>query len=238
MNNEGLYTKIWGDSAWIFLHSITFNYPHNPSDDIKNKYKLFFETFPYVLPCCHCRNSSIEFINEGNTKLTDDVFKDRNSLTLWLYNLHNKVNKKLGVDFHITYEDLCKKYNSFISTTDMNILQKKNAFKLLYYPDCPFIPIEIASLFKNYAKKRNIDKFEETYTFFSNCSDKKLLHMRNKKCNQLIKKIHLIGNVFCEIDGEFKDLPNIFVLKLIKYLCFHENLQILIDFSKKITLFN
>jgi hypothetical protein len=41
-SNNGLITKIWGESAWIFGHSITFGYPINPSIEQRNNYKNYF----------------------------------------------------------------------------------------------------------------------------------------------------------------------------------------------------
>ena len=41
-SNNGLITKIWGPDIWSALHSISFGYPINPSQDQKDKYKTFF----------------------------------------------------------------------------------------------------------------------------------------------------------------------------------------------------
>ena len=34
--------KIWGPPGWLFLHTITFNYPTNPTEEDKKYYKNFF----------------------------------------------------------------------------------------------------------------------------------------------------------------------------------------------------
>ena len=34
--------NFWGPSGWLFLHSVTFQYPDNPSDEDKYNYKVFF----------------------------------------------------------------------------------------------------------------------------------------------------------------------------------------------------
>jgi len=47
MNNN----NVWGPSAWTFLHTITFNYPEDPTEDDKRKYYNFFMNIKDVLPC-------------------------------------------------------------------------------------------------------------------------------------------------------------------------------------------
>ena len=42
-SNNGLISKIWGPGLWIGLHSISFGYPINPSEEQKKNYKQFFE---------------------------------------------------------------------------------------------------------------------------------------------------------------------------------------------------
>ena len=34
--------EIWGPSTWIFLHTITLNYPNNPTIYDKQNYKNFY----------------------------------------------------------------------------------------------------------------------------------------------------------------------------------------------------
>ena len=91
-----MMTKIWGPPMWTALHSITFGYPVSPTNDHKKYYKTFFESVGDILPCRYCRESYKEFITESgqNYELTDSVFDNRESLSRWLYNLHNRINNK------------------------------------------------------------------------------------------------------------------------------------------------
>lgn len=98
--NNGLMTKVWGPPGWMFLHSITMGYPLKINDFNenhiirKNNTKLFFESIGHVFPCKYCRISYLKFIDE----LPIDNFLDsRKNLAFWLYQIHNKVNHKLGV---------------------------------------------------------------------------------------------------------------------------------------------
>ena len=38
----------WGPGGWIFLHSITFNYPLEPTDLDKNNYKIYFNSLKNI----------------------------------------------------------------------------------------------------------------------------------------------------------------------------------------------
>ena len=46
--------KFWGPHAWIFLHSITFNYPKEPTDKDKEIHSKFFKELQYIIPCEKC----------------------------------------------------------------------------------------------------------------------------------------------------------------------------------------
>ena len=41
--NEGMLTSVWGPSLWHTLHTISFNYPTNPTEEDKKNYKLFLK---------------------------------------------------------------------------------------------------------------------------------------------------------------------------------------------------
>ena len=47
----------WGNPGWEFLHTITFNYPLNPTSEDKDRYRQYFELVGKMLPCKYCRDS-------------------------------------------------------------------------------------------------------------------------------------------------------------------------------------
>jgi FAD-linked sulfhydryl oxidase len=83
-------TKIWGPSAWRFMHSITLNYPEFPTKEDQSTYKIFFESIKNVLPCNTCKAHYKENLNKY--PLTPQVLKTRRTLVCWLIDLHNLVN--------------------------------------------------------------------------------------------------------------------------------------------------
>ena len=40
-SGDGMLTTVWGPSMWHYLHTMSFNYPVNPSEEDKKHYKEF-----------------------------------------------------------------------------------------------------------------------------------------------------------------------------------------------------
>ena len=109
---NGLITKIWGPHFWEVLHFVSFGYPLEPTDQHKKDYKDFYVAVKNVLPCKYCRESYSKFIlEEDRTRLTDNDLTNRDSLTRWVYKLHERVNEKIGIHYKTTYEDVFNKKN-------------------------------------------------------------------------------------------------------------------------------
>jgi hypothetical protein len=83
----------WGPAGWKFLHTITFNY--TPTEESKKKYKEFFSTLSFVLPCPYCCTS---FSFYAKSVPIDEYLESREGLSYWLYCIHNLVNQKVCKD--------------------------------------------------------------------------------------------------------------------------------------------
>ena len=86
----GLDPMLWGPKGWFFLHSITFNYPKNPSVSDKTNYKMFFEQLSNVLPCEFCSEHFKK--NLEKYPLNEEVLQNNKNLIQWLINIHNEVD--------------------------------------------------------------------------------------------------------------------------------------------------
>ena len=82
----------WGPHAWKFLHMITFSYPEDPHPDIQEHFKQFFRSLGVALPCAKCREHYNEKFLRTVDDGPDDPFRNRESLTQWLVDIHNEVN--------------------------------------------------------------------------------------------------------------------------------------------------
>ena len=77
--DNGLMTRIWGPSGWLFLHCISFGYPYkidptNPEHiEKQNDYYRFFYYLGKVMPCKYCRISYMIFYTCVFHTLCDSV---------------------------------------------------------------------------------------------------------------------------------------------------------------------
>ena len=83
--------EIWGPHGWIFLHTITFNYPEKPTKEDKFYHKELFNNLKYTLPCKSCANHySLNLVKYP----LEPALESRTKLINWLIDIHNEVNKK------------------------------------------------------------------------------------------------------------------------------------------------
>jgi hypothetical protein len=112
-SKNGMITSVWGSSLWHVLHTISFNYPVNPSSEDKENYYNFLKYLGKVLPCKFCRDNyskNLDIIN-FNVK----CLNDRNSFSKCIYNLHNAVNNDLHKSCEESYKIIKSKYENFRS---------------------------------------------------------------------------------------------------------------------------
>jgi hypothetical protein len=217
----GLLPKIWGPHMWESIHAIVFAYPVNPTEEDKQNYRNFFVALGFVLPCCYCSKSYSGFIRDGEHMLTDEALSCRDNLTRWVYDLHNRVNLKLETSYTMTYEMFCHKYNGYrAATCKMTPKEKSHAYIYGEIKEPPFLPYDFAKLFKNYAKQRGFNDFDEVITMTKTIYEDNLWstkwHERNFIVLNIIKDMRLSAISNIELDGKFKGLPTIYELELIK----------------------
>jgi hypothetical protein len=72
----------WGKSGWIFLNSIALTY--NP--EYKDKYRMFIEQLPYILPCKTCGSNLTK-----NMYLLTDALESKEKFIKWLIEVRNEI---------------------------------------------------------------------------------------------------------------------------------------------------
>ena len=110
-SGDGMLTKIWGPPLWHAIHTISFNYPVNPTHNDKKHYKALILNLQYTLPCKYCR------VNLTNNFKTNPLkachMKSRDSFSRYVYSLHETVNKMLGKNSNLTYCQVRDRYEDF-----------------------------------------------------------------------------------------------------------------------------
>jgi hypothetical protein len=110
-SGDGMLTAVWGPPMWHSLHTISFNYPVNPSKEQKDNYYQYFKSLEHVLPCRYCRENYKE--NLKTLKFSKAHFKDRDSLSRFVYKLHEMVNKNLGKKSGLSFTQVRDRYEIF-----------------------------------------------------------------------------------------------------------------------------
>ena len=112
-SGDGMMTSIWGPPMWHMMHTISFNYPIKPTKEQKKYYHDFYYNLQNVLPCRYCRENLTK--NFKTLPLKSSVFKNRESLSRYIYELHELVNSVLGKNSGLSYEDVRDRYEHFRS---------------------------------------------------------------------------------------------------------------------------
>lgn len=214
-----MITKLWGPSFWRTMDFVAHNFPELPTEENIQDYQQFYSMIGKVLPCKYCRDSYASFIQDLPINFTN-----RNEVTKWVYDIHNKVNDKLGVNYEISYQDYCDRYNKFRAIcSDKNKTclktQTNNAYKTFKCVQAPIIPKNLADKFIPLARQRGI----KVLTGIDVKS-----RGRNKVCYKLLFKLRSKRIEPIE-DREISD----YELKLIMLRCSSVHIQDLIEFSNK-----
>jgi len=110
-NKNGMLTFIWGPSLWHYLHTMSFNYPIEPTKQDKKHYRDFVLNLENVLPCGKCRKNLKK--NFKRLPLTMENMKSRETFSRYIYDLHEVVNTLLKKQSHLSYEDVRERYEHF-----------------------------------------------------------------------------------------------------------------------------
>lgn len=110
-SNDGMLTSVWGPSMWHYLHTMSFNYPVNPTCDDKTNYRNFVLNLKYVLPCGKCRMNLCKNFKKLPLKMSH--MKSRESFSRYMYNLHELINGMLDKKSGLSYVDVRERYEHF-----------------------------------------------------------------------------------------------------------------------------
>jgi len=133
-SGDGMLTSVWGPSLWHYLHVMSFNYPINPTNLQKQKYKQLLLNFQYTLPCKYCRMNLKK--NFKNFPLVNTIFENRNNFSRYIFNLHEQINKLLGKNSGLTYCEVRDNYEHFRSRCTIDKPKQFNYTKKIKEKGC------------------------------------------------------------------------------------------------------
>lgn len=117
-SGDGMLTSVWGPPMWHFLHTMSFNYPTNPTAEDKKHYSDFVYSLRYVLPCKYCRINLTS--NLKANPIRECHLKSRETFSKYIYRLHEIVNKRLDKKSGLSYCDVRERYEHFRSRCTKN----------------------------------------------------------------------------------------------------------------------
>ena len=110
-SGDGMLTTVWGPAMWHYLHTMSFNYPTNPTLEEKKHYRDFIISLQYVLPCKYCRINLTNNFNKKPLKMCHML--NRYTFSHYIYDLHETVNKMLNKKSTLSYCDIRERYEHF-----------------------------------------------------------------------------------------------------------------------------
>lgn len=181
-SGDGMMTSVWGPPMWHVLHTISFNYPVNPTEEQKKDYFNYYNNLKNILPCRTCRENLTN--NLKTLPLTLDVFKNRDVLSRYVYNLHELVNIMLGKNSGLSYEDVRDRYEHFRSRCledpkKIKIVKNHNSKPSEKGCTEPLYGIKSKCVLKIVPRDDRITSFK---------MDPKCILKKNKKCSKKTKK--------------------------------------------------
>ena len=93
-SGQGMLTSVWGPPMWLFLHTVSFNYPPHPTATDKKQYRRFIYNLRYILPCGHCRVNLKKNLKMMPLRMAN--LRNRDAFSRWVFKLHELVNTMLG----------------------------------------------------------------------------------------------------------------------------------------------
>ena len=108
---DGMLTSVLGPGMWHSLHTISFNYPINPTKNDKRNYRDYILNMKYILPCGKCRNN-LRY-NFKKLPLKMKHMENRETFSRYVYELHELINTMLGKKSGLSYNDVRERYEDF-----------------------------------------------------------------------------------------------------------------------------
>ena len=196
--------KFWGSSYCDVFYNIAAMYPDTtPDEQFKKNVQMFLQSLNYILPCSSCRTSYNVYSNDPSININDiNNYNTKLIFCKMIYNLREKVNIKVEVNYKISFDYFWKKINLMVSIDNNRLDYYMNNIK-----EMPLIQDQCKSKIYNFIKSNNkyINNYKNNFTEVLckkleafclnpdfNIKNKIFLLWikRNKECNHIISEIY------------------------------------------------
>lgn len=87
-------TKLWGPLGWMTLHSVSVNYPRNPSTEDMTILDMFMRHFGECITCSTCKTHFLDMFNSYKRKYPE-WNSSRREFFMFVCRAHNTVNRRI-----------------------------------------------------------------------------------------------------------------------------------------------
>ena len=74
---------VWGPKLWFTMHTISLNYPENPTSQEKQSNEIFFNNLQNIIPCDLCKQHYSTYLK---THPVTKHLSNKMSLVKWVLN--------------------------------------------------------------------------------------------------------------------------------------------------------
>ena len=137
--------EIWGPHYWFVLHTISMNYPLNPTQVTKKKYYDFIQNLPLFLPDRKIGDHLLGLLDQYPIT---PYLDSRESFIKWMHFLHNKINNFLDKPY-MKFDDFIENYHkNYRPSQEIQEEHFKHTEKLIYLGILVFITAFIVYFYK------------------------------------------------------------------------------------------
>lgn len=110
------FVEFFGPCMWKTLHSVSFSIPPSPDKETQETYRTFFETVAKIIPCPSCRVHYQAYLDKNPVDASS-----QESLSKWVYDLHDNVNQRSHKKNRPTYEEVRDVYAGWSQQRSMEL---------------------------------------------------------------------------------------------------------------------
>ena len=206
MSDEYVRPYIFGPKIWGSISNFISTYPITATTEIMESAIMFFQSLKNLMPCLACRKSYTNFILENDTDINNMYnFLSRDHIINFVFNLRNKVNKKIGLEYGITLNYYKLKLEKLVCSKTNNMSDIINNLQ-----EAPLLPLTHIDKILKFVHENShmIDNYNKNFTLsilkkMENFIENPIFDENNKEFNLFIKRNEICRKIISDINKEY-----------------------------------